>query len=75
MDGWEVVNGYTLKDDRGECRDVKYRTLDQTKAWAYLEQIASRLGVELPDGETWFNHPVTWCEENYYMMEWVEIDE
>lgn len=74
MDGWEVANGYTFEGDKGECRDVKYRTLDYAKAWAHLERLAHTMGVELPDGETWFNCPRQGFSENYYIMEWVEID-
>lgn len=75
MESYEVVNGYTIKGDLGECRDVQYRTLDRGKAWAELERLAHHRGIILPDGEMWFNHPQDGFEENYFMMEEVEIDE
>lgn len=75
MESYEVVNCYTLLNETGECREVLYRTLDYTKAWAELARQAEILGIEIPDGEEWFNAPGKYWTENYYMMEKVQIDE
>lgn len=76
MESYEVAHYWTPTESPNESREVLYRTLDYTKSWARLAQEAEQLEIEIPDGAEWFNAPAhRLFEENYYVMEKVEIDE
>lgn len=76
MESYEVAHYWTPDGGVNESREVLYRTLDHAKAWARLNQEAEQMGIEIPGGVEWFNTPAHYLfEENYYIVEKVEIDE